>query len=373
MTERQWHKKTSIGLVLFLIISLCSSYTIAQTRTLTDSVYASLDKQQIDAPMPIDYVLFSGSQTTDLYLRGQEVSISGNIHSNAGIKIGADRFNMNGICDSVKGHEIYSLAKPTDTCNFIDNGSVIKIPDISNEMIDAAFVYGKKVIHIYPNDYKNKITQPNIDLYFDANSSFKIGGSQVFTVDNDEIYFFHGNVIISNGVKFLGNGNIFATGDIDIRYGFDTSSGYASVYSSNGNIICDYLTNKLNANFYALKGDVRLIGNELDFTGYIIADTISLNCNRIKITAPTDNKPKDIFTTFYIPSPTPTPMSTSKIADVNADKVVNMSDVIIMASVFNSSKGDGVYIESYDLNSDGAINMNDIIVIAKNFNTIISD
>jgi hypothetical protein len=373
MIERRWYKKTSIGLALFLIISVCSSYSIAQIRTLTDNVYDVLDKQQIDAPKPIDYILFSGSQTTDLFLNGDDVFISGDIHSNAGIKVNVGSFKINGICESVKGHEIYSLSKPTDTDNFIDNGPVIEIPDISDKIIDAAFIYGKKLIHIYPNDYKNKIMGPNIDLYFDSNSGFKIVGSQPFTVNNDTIYFFHGNIAFTNGVKFIGDGNIIATGDINIQgYRFDTSNGSAFVYSTSGNILYDNLTDKFNATFYAPKGDARFINNELDITGCIVADTISFLTDSIRITVPTDNTPKDVITTISIPAPTPTPSFISKLADVNGDKVVNMSDLIVMALVFNSSKGDGIYVESYDLNSDGAINMIDIIVIATNFNTIIS-
>jgi hypothetical protein len=365
--ERRWYKKTSIGLVLFLIISVCSSYAIAQIQTLTDNVYSVLDKQQIDTPRPIDYVLLSGSQTTDLFLNGDDVFISGDVHSNAGIKVSTECFEINGICGSVKGHDIYSLVKPIDISNFIDNQPVIKIPDISSQIKDSAFINGQKLIDIYPNDYKNKLMDQNIDLFFDSNSGFKIVDSKLFTANSNTIYFFHGNITFTNGIKFIGNSSIIATGDINIHgYNFDTSNGSALVYSTKGNILYDNLTDKFNATFYAPKGDARFINNKLDITGYIFSDTISFLSDSIRITAPPHNTIKKIIEEIFIPTPIPN----TNLADVNGDKVVNMSDVIIMALVFNSSKEDGIYVESYDLNSDGAINMIDVMVIATNFNTV---
>jgi hypothetical protein len=67
---------------------------------------------------------------------------------------------------------------------------------------------------------------------------------------------------------------------------------------------------------------------------------------------------------------TPTPANTNVI-DINNDGAINMADVILLASVFNSVRGDSKYIEAYDINKDGAINMSDVILIAAKFNTII--
>ncbi|MDP4180027.1 MAG: glycoside hydrolase family 2 TIM barrel-domain containing protein [Bacillota bacterium] len=65
-------------------------------------------------------------------------------------------------------------------------------------------------------------------------------------------------------------------------------------------------------------------------------------------------------------------VSNTSGVDLNNDGVVNMADVIIIASAFNAVKGDAKYVEAYDLNKDGAINMNDLVMIAAKFNTIIS-
>ncbi len=53
--------------------------------------------------------------------------------------------------------------------------------------------------------------------------------------------------------------------------------------------------------------------------------------------------------------------------DGEQDDAINMSDVVNVASSFNTAKGDGGYIEDKDINMDGAINMADIIIIADHF------
>lgn len=81
-----------------------------------------------------------------------------------------------------------------------------------------------------------------------------------------------------------------------------------------------------------------------------------------------------IVSNVWKSNPTTTPTSTQTTVvyiDVNHDGVINMADVIILAKVFNSTRGDAIYVDVYDLNIDGAINMADIIIIAAKFNTII--
>jgi endo-1,4-beta-xylanase len=58
--------------------------------------------------------------------------------------------------------------------------------------------------------------------------------------------------------------------------------------------------------------------------------------------------------------------------DLNNDGVINMADVILLATKFGSVAGDGKYFAAYDLNDDGAINMADVIIIASKFNTTVS-
>ncbi|KNY27825.1 endo-1,4-beta-xylanase [Pseudobacteroides cellulosolvens] len=71
------------------------------------------------------------------------------------------------------------------------------------------------------------------------------------------------------------------------------------------------------------------------------------------------------------PTQTTNPVVTTK-GDLNNDGVINMSDVILLASTFNAVRGDFKYALAYDLNDDGVINMSDVIVIAGNFGEIVA-
>jgi GH35 family endo-1,4-beta-xylanase/enterochelin esterase-like enzyme len=83
--------------------------------------------------------------------------------------------------------------------------------------------------------------------------------------------------------------------------------------------------------------------------------------------------------TANTPPPTPTQPSPTKpsptnpvvnpTGDFNNDGVINIADVMLLATKFNSVSGDGKYDAAYDLNSDGAINIGDVMIIAAKFNT----
>jgi hypothetical protein len=69
------------------------------------------------------------------------------------------------------------------------------------------------------------------------------------------------------------------------------------------------------------------------------------------------------------PDSTSTPM---KSVDVNHDGAINISDVMLVASAFNSVSSDSRYVDIYDLNDDNAINISDIMMIAAKFNTLVA-
>lgn len=68
---------------------------------------------------------------------------------------------------------------------------------------------------------------------------------------------------------------------------------------------------------------------------------------------------------------TPTNPSPSIKGDLNNDGIVNMVDVILLATAFGATRGTEKYNAAYDLNNDGAINMADVLIIAENFNKTI--
>ncbi len=55
------------------------------------------------------------------------------------------------------------------------------------------------------------------------------------------------------------------------------------------------------------------------------------------------------------------------------DNIINIIDIVKVAKVFNSIKGDSYYDESVDINGDSVINIMDVITIAKHFNQAGSD
>ncbi|MDP4182037.1 MAG: glycoside hydrolase family 9 protein [Bacillota bacterium] len=56
--------------------------------------------------------------------------------------------------------------------------------------------------------------------------------------------------------------------------------------------------------------------------------------------------------------------------DINSDGLVNMSDIMIIALSFNTTKDDETFNEKCDMNYDGVINMADVIAVAKKFGCI---
>ncbi|MDP4180921.1 MAG: glycoside hydrolase family 9 protein [Bacillota bacterium] len=55
------------------------------------------------------------------------------------------------------------------------------------------------------------------------------------------------------------------------------------------------------------------------------------------------------------------------------DNAINISDIIELSKVFNSTPADSKYRQDIDVNLDGAINLKDVIIIAKYFNKVSSD
>ncbi|HEY9060268.1 MAG TPA: cellulase family glycosylhydrolase [Pseudobacteroides sp.] len=86
-----------------------------------------------------------------------------------------------------------------------------------------------------------------------------------------------------------------------------------------------------------------------------------------------------VFTAVSSPTPTPTkasptptkasPTNTASgwVEDVNQDRTVNMSDVIMLAQSFGKVIGESGYNAKCDLNKDNAINMSDAIMIGLKF------
>lgn len=79
-------------------------------------------------------------------------------------------------------------------------------------------------------------------------------------------------------------------------------------------------------------------------------------------------KYQDLQKSLQIPSN----QSELQRSDLNSDGVINMQDVILLATKFSTVAGDGKYVTKYDVNNDGSINMLDVLIIAVYFNKTVT-
>ncbi|KNY27800.1 GDSL-type esterase/lipase family protein [Pseudobacteroides cellulosolvens] len=122
--------------------------------------------------------------------------------------------------------------------------------------------------------------------------------------------------------------------------------------------------NKMSSMNFVRSTDLSSDGLHLNVNGYIKAANIWYNSTiDILKSMSGSNSPTNT------PTNTPTPSIINPVPqDVNGDRVVNMADVILIASRFNAIREQSKYDVKCDLNSDGVINMSDVIMIASKFN-----
>jgi len=116
--------------------------------------------------------------------------------------------------------------------------------------------------------------------------------------------------------------------------------------------------------------DWRIESSEAALTAYKNAIKIQ-NPSNTPTNKPTNtptNKPSNTNT----PTNTPTNKPSGAVEDVNNDGVINMADVMQIATGFNAVRGDANYKSNLDLNNDGAINMGDVLKLALRFNEVVS-
>jgi len=151
------------------------------------------------------------------------------------------------------------------------------------------------------------------------------------------------------------------------RMGYSSVGGHmhcslpASQYEDVNAFIRKFLLDDKTANTNIFKSDRNYTLNEskwIDWTVPTLTGTVPEPGASV---APT-NTP-----TPTNPPHTPTPTKITNPEDVNRDGVVNMADALMIATVFNSTRGDGKYKAECDLDNNGAINMADVLAIAAKF------
>lgn len=145
-------------------------------------------------------------------------------------------------------------------------------------------------------------------------------------------------------------------------------SGYVSTGSSAA-------SSPLYANFEIDLTGYQSVSAKTDTSGYFQTEECIDDGNEYTMTI---SKPGFLSRTFEgITTDTQFGKSTNPVVmwegDLNNNGAINMSDVVMLAASFNSSKGDGRYKEINDLNKDKAINMKDVTIIAAHFNKTAAD
>jgi len=119
---------------------------------------------------------------------------------------------------------------------------------------------------------------------------------------------------------------------------------------------------KSTADVYRTSSSLDLAKSSINISSKNINDTLPAYSINTYIVSLEDN---------YTPTPTVTPTSVYASGDLNGDGIINMADIIILATSFNSVRGEVKYVEANDINRDGVINMADVIIIAAKFNSTV--
>ncbi|MDP4182680.1 MAG: carbohydrate-binding protein, partial [Bacillota bacterium] len=212
------------------------------------------------------------------------------------------------------------------------------------------------------NEAENYDTQSGI-----ATESCGEGGQNVANIENGD-YVVYNNVNFGSGaINFQGRvSSANSGGNIEIRLDSATGTliGTCAVSGTGG--WQNWVTKSCSVS--GVTGTHNLYLKFTGGSGYLF------NINWWKFSSNATPTPTSTPTHTSTPTPTltQTPTPTPEISiDLNHDGAINMADVILIASRFNSVRGDSKYIAAYDLNNDGAINLSDVIIIAGKFNTVV--
>jgi hypothetical protein len=193
--------------------------------------------------------------------------------------------------------------------------------NLSDLTLKTGYSQGGKALSIEPWDAENNIYYVNVDF---TGTKIYPGGQ---SAHKNEIQF---RISAPEGTKFWDNENDYSFKGLG-------SSPNAAVKTSR---ICLY------------DNGVKVFGEEPK-GGPVISPSPSL---------PSSPSPSQQI------SPSP---SAGSIYDLNGDGAINISDVMILATCFNTARGDAKYNQACDFNNDGAVNIADVMMLATKFNTTV--
>jgi endo-1,4-beta-xylanase len=179
-------------------------------------------------------------------------------------------------------------------------------------------------------------------------------------------YITNGNYVTYSNVDFGTAGSTLfrarvasgsqSTTNIEVRLNSDTGTLLGTLYVNSTGGWNVYTESSTGIN--KVTGVNKIV---LKFTGPVNLDWFTFSATAKPTVGPT-----------VTPTSMPTPTPAVKTPDLNGDKVVNMADVILVATAFGAVSGDSKFNAAYDLTDDGVINMADVIVVGKKFGQTIA-
>lgn len=252
-----------------------------------------------------DYSLFSRNETKELPIKGADVIIKGDIHTNNSLNIQADYFSC------TNSEYVVDFIKTTKEDNLKTNrvpSEYIPMAPVYSTLIDpAANKY--KIYQFTVDDSLIKVKEKpvedtnKIQVLMPPNSSITIGSVKVqcnsyvirngikyyqfrtdneFKIPNETSFSFDGDLKVATSLYFIGKGLLSATGNIDIEGStLNTSGAQAFIYSETGNIsnYTGQIGTTTDSWFYGImcapQGTINLQGNSINIRGSIIADNLT--------------------------------------------------------------------------------------------------
>lgn len=256
-----------------------NTITVAGTQTVnyvfakvlgfsSSSIHLSAAATRSGAPQAFNYALFSGDSSQNLELNGSSDSITGSVHSNAGVDCNGANLTITGACEAPNK---VSINGTNSTIGSIEASSIVtngQNSSIGSRLLQAA-------PQIPMPDFS--VTVENIakqgGTYYNGDQNYN--GSDVNI--SSSIYV-NGNVNV-NGSHFSGEGTIVATGNIIFDGAFvnDSSTDAVCLYSANGNIYFNGAGLDVHGILYAPHGNIIINGANQTVHGSVIANGIINN------------------------------------------------------------------------------------------------
>jgi Flp pilus assembly protein TadG len=203
-----------------------------------------------------DYVLFSGSKTTQLVLNGSNQTIQGSSHTNKNFIANGSKIAISGSCEAMG--TITINGSQNSVGSRVPNASFVEMPDFSEALKLQAEQAGQA--------YTGSKT------YCGSNISV------------DSPIYVDGNLTV-NGSHFKGKGSVLVTGNITFNGSNLNQSSDDAVcfYSKRGNITVNGSNSTFDGILYAPGGSIIMNGSNQTVNGRVIGNTVTINGSNLSI------------------------------------------------------------------------------------------